>query len=229
MALRIEPLGKQHERGGFTCGQPELDDWFRKRAGQDERRNVARVFVAVDDELGPVGFYSLGAFTLTFERLPDEIACKLPRYDAIPAALIGRLARDEKGPWPRDRRIAAGRCAVRRILGASKALAVFAIVVDAKDVRAVQFYAAFGFRVFPLQPSRLFLLASSAAAGYREDPSLCRATGRGMISSTLLTLVVIPAIYALVKDRQLGSMTRSEHAFEPDGRGQYHRGPIGTA
>ncbi len=163
MALRIEPLGKQHERGGFTCGQPELDDWFRKRAGQDERRNVARVFVAVDDELGPVGFYSLGAFTLTFERLPDEIACKLPRYDAIPAALIGRLARDEK---VRGRGIGELLLAdaVRRILGASKALAVFAIVVDAKDVRAVQFYAAFGFRVFPLQPSRLFLLASSAAA-----------------------------------------------------------------
>jgi GNAT superfamily N-acetyltransferase len=162
LTLKIEPLGKQHERSGFTCGQPELDNWFRKQASQDERRNVARVFVAVDDEPGIVGFYSLGAFTLTFESLPDEIARKLPRYDAIPAALIGRLARDEK---VRGRGIGELLLAdaVRRILGASKTLAVFAIAVDAKDARAVRFYEAFGFRVFPLQPRRLFLLASTAA------------------------------------------------------------------
>ena len=163
MALTIEPPGKQHERGGFTCGQSELDDWFRKRASQDERRNVARVFVAVDDELGVIGFYSLGAFTLTLESLPDGIARKLPRYDAIPAALVGRLARDER---VRGRGIGELLLAdaVRRILGAGKTLAVFAIVVDAKDARAARFYEAFGFRTFPLQPNRLFLLASSATA-----------------------------------------------------------------
>jgi len=36
------------------------------------------------------------------------------------------------------------------------------------------------------------------------DAAHCRAAGRGMISSTLLTLIVIPAIYGLVKARQLG-------------------------
>ncbi len=163
MALRIEPLGKQHARAGFTCGQPELDDWFCKRASQDERRNVARVFVAVDDALGVVGFYSLSAFTLSLENLSDEIARKLLRYDAIPAALIGRLARDEKA-----RGLGIGELlladAVRRILGASKTLAVFAIVVDAKDEWAAKFCEAYGFQAFPLTPSRLFLLASSAAA-----------------------------------------------------------------
>ena len=46
----IEPLGKQHGRAAFSCGQPALDDWFRRRASQDEKRNIARVFVAVDDE-----------------------------------------------------------------------------------------------------------------------------------------------------------------------------------
>lgn len=86
---------------------------------------MARVFVAVDDEIEIVGFYSLGAFTLTLESLPDEIACKLPRYDAIPAALIGRLARNEK---VRGREIGELLLAdaLRRILGASKTLAVFA-------------------------------------------------------------------------------------------------------
>jgi GNAT superfamily N-acetyltransferase len=163
MNLVIEPLGKQHDRTAFTCGQAELDDWFRRRASQDERRNVARVFVATDDALGLVGFYSLSSFTLAFEDLPEEIARKLPRYDSIPAALIGRLARDERA---RGRGLGEFLLAdaIRRILGAGKTLAVFAIVVDAKDARALAFYEAFGFRPFPLHPNRLFLLTSSAMA-----------------------------------------------------------------
>ena len=35
-------------------------------------------------------------FTLAFESLPDQLAHKLPRYEAIRAALIGRLARRER-------------------------------------------------------------------------------------------------------------------------------------
>ena len=162
MAIAIEPLGRQHDRAAFSCGQPALDDWFRRRAGQDEKRNVARVFVAVDDEHGVVGFYSLSSFTLAIEDLPQDISRKLPRYDAIPAALIGRLGRDQ-----RARGLGLGELlladAVRRILSASQSLAVFAIIVDAKDDHAIAFYENFGFRRFPTRPGRLFLLTSTAA------------------------------------------------------------------
>ena len=163
----IEPLGSRHDRSHFSCGQPALDDWFRRRAGQDEKRNVARVFVAFDDEIGVVGFYSLSSFTLTLPDLPEEIARRLPRYDAIPAALIGRLARDERvrGHGMGELLLAD---AIRRILGASRTLAVFAIVVDAKDERAVSFYESFGFRPFPSRPDRLFLPASTAVAAIEK-------------------------------------------------------------
>ena len=159
----IEPLGKHHDRARFSCGQPDLDDWFRLRANQDEKRNVARVFVAIADELGVVGFYSLSSFTLSLENLPDEVAHKLPRYDAIPAALIGRLARDERvrGQGVGEFLLAD---AIQRVLGVSRSIAVFAIVVDAKDERAADFYKAFGFREFPLRPKRLFLLTATAGA-----------------------------------------------------------------
>jgi ribosomal protein S18 acetylase RimI-like enzyme len=165
LAIAIEPLGKQHSRAAFSCGQPALDDWFRRRASQDEKRNVARVFVAVDDEVGIIGFYSLSSFTLAIDDLPEEIARKLPRYDAIPAALIGRLARDQQ-----VRRRGIGELlladAVRRILDAGRSLAVFAIVVDAKDDDAVAFYERFGFRRFPTRSGRLFLLTATAAEAF---------------------------------------------------------------
>jgi GNAT superfamily N-acetyltransferase len=135
----------------FSSGSAALDEWFRLRASQDEKRNVARVFVAVDDRLGVVGFYSLSTFTLTIVDLPPEHAKRLPRYDLIPAALIGRLARDPRvrGQGVGDLLLAD---AVRRILSAAATLAVFAIVVEAKDERAAAFHRDFGFTTFPSRP-----------------------------------------------------------------------------
>ncbi len=163
MGVVFEPLDRQHDRTQFSSGQPELDAWFRLRAGQDQRRNVARVFVANDADQGVVGFYSLGAFTLALSDLPPAMAQALPRYDAIPAALIGRLARDERvrGQGLGELLLAD---AITRILDAGRSLAVFAILVDAKDARAARFYGEFGFHPFPSRPERMFLLTSVAKA-----------------------------------------------------------------
>jgi GNAT superfamily N-acetyltransferase len=156
----IEPLGK-HERRAFSCGAAALDDWFRLRAGQDEKRNVARVFVAIDDRLGVAGFYSLSTFTLTIPDLPPEHAKRLPRYDLIPAALIGRLARDQRvrGQGVGELLLAD---AMRRVVSAANTLAVFAIVVEAKDEPAAAFYRDFGFLPFPNRPLRLFIPVADA-------------------------------------------------------------------
>jgi GNAT superfamily N-acetyltransferase len=161
MIKAIEPLGK-HDRAAFSCGVTALDDWFRLRAGQDEKRNVARVFVAIDDQLGIVGFYSLSSFILAVADLPPEQAKRLPRYDVIPVALIGRLARDERvrGEGVGDVLLAD---AVRRVIGAARSLTVFAIVVEATDEKAAAFYCDFGFAPFPNRPLRLFMPASEAA------------------------------------------------------------------
>lgn len=88
---------------------------------QDRRRRVAQVFVAIDD-LGIVGFYSLSMFTLAFESLSDELAHRPPRYEAIPAALIGRLARHEraKGSGIGELLVAD---AARRVVAAAQSVA----------------------------------------------------------------------------------------------------------
>ena len=39
-------------RARFSCGVAALDDWVRFHAGQDEKLNVTRVFVAIDDNSG---------------------------------------------------------------------------------------------------------------------------------------------------------------------------------
>jgi len=161
MIKAIEPLGK-HDRAAFSCGVAALDDWFRLRAGQDEKRNVARVFVAIDDQRRIIGFYSLSSFALAIADLPPAHVKRLPRYDAIPAVLIGRLARDERvrGKGVGDLLLAD---AIHRVIGASRSLAVFAIVVEAINENAAAFYRDFGFEAFPSSPLRLFMPASEAA------------------------------------------------------------------
>ena len=108
------------------------------------------------------GFYSLSAFSIRLSSMPEVLAAKLPRYGKIPAALIGRLARDERY---RGRNIGALLLAdaVRRTLNAAQDMAVHAIVVEAKNESAVTFYRSFGFTPFSLHPSRLFLTTAAAA------------------------------------------------------------------
>lgn len=163
MAIGFELLDSSHERAQFTCGEPALDDWFRTRASQDQRRRVAQVFVALDGK-HVLGFYSLGMFTLALDSLPLALAKKLPRYDAIPAALIGRLARAEGLKGVGSLLLAD---AVTRILSAAQSVAAYAIVVDAKDDSGQRFYEAHGFVSLPSKPRRLFLLTQTAVAGLR--------------------------------------------------------------
>jgi hypothetical protein len=171
MITAIEPLGK-HDRAAFSCGVAALDDWFRHRASQDEKCDIARVFVAIDDRHGVVGFYSLSSFTLAIADLPPSYAKRLPRYEAIPAALIGRLARGERvrGEGIGDLLLAD---AVRRIVDASRSLAAFAIVVDATNEAAAAFIATSA-----LCPSRAGRFACSCQCPKRPRRSPVRCPSR---------------------------------------------------
>jgi len=161
LAIRIEGLARHHDRRAFSCGEPSLDNWFKQRASQDARLNLARVFVAVDDDRGLVGFYSLSAFTLQLSDLPEDLAQTLPRYDAIPAALIGRLARDTRASGQGVGQVLIAD-AISRVLDTRERLGIFAIVVDAISEKARYFYKSFGFVGLPTRPERLFLLTSVA-------------------------------------------------------------------
>ena len=153
---RIAPFdGKAHDRSAFSCGAPELDRYIREIASQDVKRDAARVFVALDHTDAVLGFYSLGAASFQKDALPPAQAKKLPHYP-VPAVLLGRLAVDQNS---QDQGLGAHLLmdALNRVLLASQALAVHAIIVDARDDAAVAFYRKYGFIPFTDAPTRLFL------------------------------------------------------------------------
>src|SRR5437764_233555 len=91
----IEPLADRHDRTTFDCGVPVLNDWLTQRAGQFERKDLARTYVAVrPGEAAVVGYYALSSHSVRFDTLPTDQAKGLPRLD-MPVALIGRLAVDK--------------------------------------------------------------------------------------------------------------------------------------
>ena len=154
----VQPLdSKAHDRSAFSCGAPELDRYIRDLASQDVKRDVARVFVAVDPDSAAtvLGYYGLSAASFQREGLPADQARRLPRYP-VPAVLLARLAVDERA---QGRGLGAHLLmdALDRVHIASGTIAVHAVVVDARDDAAVAFYRKYGFIRLARDRRRLFL------------------------------------------------------------------------
>jgi predicted GNAT family N-acyltransferase len=152
----IEPLARRHDRAGFDCGIPELNDYLRRQAAQDTRRGVSRVYVARERGSSKMlGYYTLSAASSGKKSLPEKEAKRLPHYP-VPAALLGRLAVDHTGQGE-----GLGKYllfdALHRVLQAAETLAVYALVVDAKNDDARAFYERYGFLSFSDTSSRLFI------------------------------------------------------------------------
>src|SRR5580700_160510 len=159
-SFRLAPLGAEHDRGSFHCGEEALDRYFQTQATQDIRRRVANCFVAVDAASGQVAaYYTMAAASVPLVDLPPEEAKRLPRYPTLPAVRIGRLAVDR-----RFQRRGLGELmlmnAVHRTL--QDAAAAFALLVDAKNDQAVAFYRRYGFSAIAGRPRTLFLPLATA-------------------------------------------------------------------
>lgn len=159
--FKIERLAG-HDRKGFDCGAPALDQYLRTKVGQDVRRRVAGCFVAVDKAGCVAGFYTVAASAIVPTDLPEALARRLPRYASIPAYRIGRLAVDRRF---QGRKLGAALLADAFIRVSTADAAGYALVADAKDERAADFYRRHGFIEFSGHPLSLFLpLATGRAA-----------------------------------------------------------------
>ncbi|MFY7700474.1 MAG: GNAT family N-acetyltransferase [Burkholderiaceae bacterium] len=152
----IRRLDKDHDRSAFDCGQPMLNEWLKDRAGQFDRRDLSRTFVATSrEEVLVVGYYAISTHRVVYEALPAAEAKRLPRLD-LPLVLIGRLAVDHtvQGQGLGALLLVD---ALRRSLQISEQVGIRAVEVDALDDAARNFYLKFGFRSLLDDPRHLFL------------------------------------------------------------------------
>lgn len=164
--FRLEALSREHDRVRFACGQGALDGYFQTQVTQDIRRRVASCFVAVEIASGEVAaYYTLAAAGIPLTELPDAIAKKLPRYPSIPAVRIGRLAVDTRY---QGRGLGGALLADALVRAMASPAAAYALLVDAKDDQAVDFYRHHGFIPLLDRPRALFLPLSTVAAAVRK-------------------------------------------------------------
>ena len=146
-----------HDRTGFKCGVPALDDYLHKYAAQQNAKGICTVFVLVDDAAPSkiLGFYTLSAAQVGVQQLSDVERKKLPRYP-VPCFRMGRLARSIESLGTGLGEVLMG-CAVDRCLHARSLVGAYALPVEAKGEKAKSFYERYGFIPCVDAPMTLYL------------------------------------------------------------------------
>ncbi len=163
------PLGKNHDRDAFDCGEDSLNLYLKRYARQNHERGGAKCFVAapLESPARILGFYTLSPASIEFASAPAIVARGLGRYE-IPVYRLGRLAVDRSV----QRRGLGGRlllrAAERCILVAQQAGGV-ALLIDAKDDGAAQWYESYGAVRLNDAPLSLVLPFSIAAKALKPE------------------------------------------------------------
>jgi GNAT superfamily N-acetyltransferase len=83
-----------HDRQSFDSGEPTLDEWLQRYAGQNRRGNTAATWVIADARYLVAAYGSLSMAGIDRSTAPEAIAKNAP--DPVPALLLGRLAVDRR-------------------------------------------------------------------------------------------------------------------------------------
>ena len=154
-AFRLEVLSAQHDRDSFDCGVEALNIYFARQAAQDVRRRASACYVALDAKTAKLaGYYTLAAAGVPLTDLPESLIKQLPRYPSVPVARVGRLAVDQAF---HGKKLGGALLADAAVRAARSEVAVFALVVDAKDDAAEAFYLHHGFQRFGITARQLIV------------------------------------------------------------------------
>lgn len=160
----IEPLDpERHDRASFSCGVPQVDNFFKKTANKLARADNLRVFVMVGADGDVIGFYALNAHAIDYRALPSKYARTRPAHGSIPAAFLSMIGVDRRHAghgYGGDLLVDA----LLRIVRASEELGLAVVILDVLDdgepdlvARRLKLYQRYGFQPLPSNPLRLFL------------------------------------------------------------------------
>ena len=153
-----------HHRGHFESGEPTLDEWLRRHAGQSRRRDTAATWVIADAGYVIVAYASIAMTAIDRSTAPEALARGAP--DPVPALLLGRLAVDR-----RHAGLGIGTALLAHVLATALELnekaACRAVVVTALHKEARRWWLRAGFHPFePANPNafELYLPTSDIQA-----------------------------------------------------------------
>ncbi len=163
---RTMPLSKAHNRADFDCEVEVLNDYLKKYALQNQKKDAARTYVVTVLEDKIVGYYTLVFGSVSYEEATEEVSAGLGKYP-IPVILLARLAVDisQKGKGLGK---ALVKDALIRAIQAADIAGLRAFLIHAKDENARNFYQKFGFLSAPYNELHLFLKMSDIRASLAD-------------------------------------------------------------
>ena len=152
-----EPLTAVHNVSEFSCGKPSLDRWLKTRALSNQEKGFTAVMVVHEDNR-VLGYYGLAPTAVLPATVPRSIRTGQPP-DPVPCLLLGQLAADQNYS-----RIGIGtgllKHALQRCVTAASLIGGRALIVNAVDIEAADFWKRRGF--IPSKDDPLILLRSIA-------------------------------------------------------------------
>lgn len=152
--LAPQPLLATHSLDAFSCGEPLLDDWLKRRAMANQARGASRTFVLADRDNQVYGYYAMAAGAVSHQLATRSVQRNMP--DPVPVMVLARLAIDRRaqggglgGALLQD--------AVYRALNVAQHAGVRALLVHALHAQARDFYQHYGFQASPLDSMTLML------------------------------------------------------------------------
>jgi GNAT superfamily N-acetyltransferase len=159
--LTPRPLKSSDAVSQFDCGVEELNNYLQKHAYQAQAGEGARTYLTYSDTV-IAGYYTLAYGSVEFATAPGRVTKGLAKHP-IPVMLLARLAVDKRFAG-KGLGTELLRDALFRTIAAADIAGLRAVVVDAKDESAKQFYEKFGFEAFLDQPFRLALILKDVRA-----------------------------------------------------------------
>ena len=146
-------LNASHDLNTFDCGVPELNSWLMQAAISNQKSNISRTFVLVENSK-VVAFYCLAAGSISRASLPNNKQRNSPTD--VPLFILGRFAVDlnYQGTGMGAQLL---RDSIARTIVASEQVAAKFLRVDAKDMNVASFYEHFGFVADSRNPLALYL------------------------------------------------------------------------
>jgi GNAT superfamily N-acetyltransferase len=139
--MEIRALQEADDRSQFRSGDPDLDRFFQRFAGQNQFKHYLGVTYVAIDAGRILGFATVAPGHIEIEGLPASARRRLPRYP-LPVLRLARLAVDETA-----RGQGLGRQLFRFVFQLALEMArdygCVGVAVDAKP-DAVEFYKQYG-------------------------------------------------------------------------------------
>ncbi|HKN50479.1 MAG TPA: GNAT family N-acetyltransferase [Actinomycetota bacterium] len=152
----------RHDASRFDSGVASLDDWLRNTAPVAKAAGSAATWVLCRGDR-VVGYYALAMGSVERRNAPSRLGRGQP--DPVPVLLLARLALD-RGEQGMGLGADLLRDALLRAVAGARSYGARAVVVDAIDDRAMEFYRHHGF--VPLEGRRLYRRISEIERAIQE-------------------------------------------------------------